>query len=158
MPLYQNSSIYKLVHRNDLDNENIYIGSTTNFRGRKGIHKSNYFNINSKNHNVPIYQYIRNNGGWDNWLMIEIEKFSCNDKRELEIRERYWIEKNKSKLNACIPTRTPKEYRQDNRERLLEQKKQKVKCECGCVVIKREIERHRKSNKHQRLMLNILEK
>ena len=90
--------------------------------------------------------------------MIEIEKFSCNDKRELEIRERYWIEKNKSKLNACIPTRTPKEYRQDNRERLLEQKKQKVKCECGCVVIKREIERHRKSNKHQRLMLNILEK
>ena len=40
MPIYQNSIIYKLCHCSDLENENIYIGSTTNFRNRKNGHKS----------------------------------------------------------------------------------------------------------------------
>ena len=31
---------------------------------------------------------LRDNGGWDMFKMIEIEKFSCNDKREAERREK----------------------------------------------------------------------
>ena len=35
---------------------------------------------------------IRENEGWNNWSMIEIEKYPCNDKNEACARERYWYE------------------------------------------------------------------
>ena len=49
-----------------------------------------------------------------------IEEYPCNSKKELESRERIYIEfmlknfKHKIICNKCIPTRTPAEYRQDN--------------------------------------------
>jgi len=36
---YNNTLIYKLRHKEDYDNANIYIGSTTNFTQRKNQHK-----------------------------------------------------------------------------------------------------------------------
>jgi hypothetical protein len=124
MPLYQKSVIYKLVHKNDQNNENIYVGSTTNFRGRKLHHKISTNNPNEKKYNRTQYKYIRENGGWDEWEMIAIETYPCESKRELEIRERFHIETLKSKLNKNIPTRTSKEYRDDNKEVIKEKKKQ----------------------------------
>ena len=124
MPFYQNSVIYKLCHINDLDNENIYIGSTTNFKCRKNGHKADCNNKNSKNYNYKVYQFIRDNGGWDEWQMIPIESFPCNNKIELQIRERYHIELLKSKLNQLIPTRTDKEYYNDNKEQIAKYLKQ----------------------------------
>jgi hypothetical protein len=123
MPLFDNSVIYKLVHKDDQDNEMIYIGSTTNFRGRKYGHKNSCCNENKKDYNIGLYQYIRENGEWDEWEMVTIETYPCESKRDLEIRERYWIEKFKSKLNKRIPTRNKKEYREDNKEQLSEKHK-----------------------------------
>jgi len=37
-----------------------------------------------------------------------------------------------------------------------EKNKEKIVCECGCIVSKFEKSRHIKSKKHQNLMLNIL--
>ncbi len=123
--------IYKLVHKEDYDNENIYIGSTTNFRKRKNQHKTSCNCETGKEHNQEKYTYIRNNGGWNNWVMVEIEKFPCNDKRESETRERYWIEFYKSNLNKNIPTRSRKEYQskwcQDNKEKIKEVSKKYYK-------------------------------
>ena len=124
MPLYQNSIIYKLVHQNDLENENIYIGSTTNFRMRKNCHKCSCRNENDKKYNMDLYQYIRDNGDWDEWQMIPIEVYSCNNKKELEVRERYHIELLKSKLNQVIPTRTGKEWYDINKQTIAQQSKQ----------------------------------
>jgi len=124
MPKYENGVIYKLCHCNDLENENIYIGSTTNFRNRKYAHKFNCNNENSEEYNIPVYEYIRNNGGWCEWQMIPIEKYQCNGKEELKIRERYYIELFKSKLNKQIPTRSQKEYIENNKEKLQEYFKQ----------------------------------
>ena len=119
MPLYENSVIYKLVHKNDQDNENIYVGSTTNFRLRKNCHKKSTNNPIGEKYNRPQYKYIRENGGWDEWEMIAVETYPCENKRELEIRERFYIETLKAKLNKNIPTRTPTEHYQDNKERIL---------------------------------------
>jgi len=124
MPKYENSIIYKLCHCNDLENENIYIGSTTNFRIRKNKHKNSCYNENSKDFNYPVYEYIRNNGGWNEWKMIPIEVFPCKDKKELEVRENYHIELLKSKLNKNIPSRNKKEWYKDNKEIILEKKKE----------------------------------
>ena len=119
---YSKTVIYKLVHKDDTDNKNVYVGSTTDFRKRKNAHKTVCNNPNSSCYNDPKYQFIRDNGGWNEWIMIEIEKYPCNDKREAEARERYWIEYYKAPLNMCIPTRNMKEWRETNKEDIKQKK------------------------------------
>lgn len=120
---YSKTIIYKIVC-NNLNIKECYVGHTTNFIKRKNLHKSNCTNNNSKTYNLKIYQFIRANGGWDNWSMIEIEKFSCQDINEAIARERYWYEILNSNLNTDYPGRTQKEYRETNKEQLLEYQKE----------------------------------
>jgi hypothetical protein len=97
---YSKTAIYKLVHIEDYDNANIYIGSTTDFIRRKNNHKSTCNLITSRGYNDKKYQYIRNNGGWGCFNMIEVEKYPCADKREAEAREEYWRCYFNSQLNT----------------------------------------------------------
>ena len=160
---YNKSIVYRLVCK-DPTIPDEYIGSTTNKNRRKQQHKDNCNNENrKKHHNFPVYQFIRANGGFDNWTMIILEEYSCECKVELEMRERYWIELRKPTLNKQIPTRTDKEYREENREHIKEQQKQyredhkdeinekqrmKYLCECGAEVSKGNLPKHRKTQKH----------
>jgi group I intron endonuclease len=116
---YSKTIIYKLCC-NDINITEIYIGSTTDFKARKYQHKSSCNNEKNKRYNLKVYQYIRDNGGWDNWSMIMIEEYSCNSKLEAEKRERYYIEELKSTLNYNIPTRTIKEYNKKHYEEFKE--------------------------------------
>ena len=123
VPNYSQSSIYKLCCNNP-DIIDIYVGSTTGFSKRKWAHKSCCNNATSKHYNYNVYQFIRANGGWDNWSMVQIEQYNATDKRNLETRERHYIEQLGATLNKNIPTRTDKEYRQDNAEHIKEHMKQ----------------------------------
>jgi len=96
---YSNTIMYKLVP-NDLNLDLIYIGSTTNFRQRKGLHKFRCNNINNKNYNSKLYSMIRENGGWSEWSMIEIEKYPCSDSNETRKRERELMEHYNANLNT----------------------------------------------------------
>ena len=71
---YSKTIIYKLVKNDDFNNENIYVGSTTDFTRRKNEHKNTCNNEKSKDYNDKKYQYIRENGGWSEWNMVEIFK------------------------------------------------------------------------------------
>lgn len=106
--------------QDDYDNENVYIGSSCNFTRRKNKHKSTCYNENSRCYNLKLYQYIRQNGGWNSWCMTKIIDYPCNSKSELNTMERRYIDNYKSKLNCTIPTRTQKEWRDDNKEKLLQ--------------------------------------
>ena len=144
---HSNTIIYKLVKNDDYDNVNIYIGSTTDFIRRKNAHKTVCCNEKSKGHNDKKYQYIRDNGGWDNWNMIEIEKYpECNDGNEARAREEYRKCHFNAQLNtkrAYITVEQKKqygieyykeyyeknkdkylEYREDNKDNILKQRKQ----------------------------------
>ena len=112
---YSKTVIYKLVHKDDIDNENVYIGSTTDFIKRRYNHKSCCHN--QKTQKQKKYQYINENGGWENWVMIEIEKYPCEDFNEASARERYWYEKLKSTLNDKYPQRSTVEYSKHNTEK-----------------------------------------
>ena len=115
---YSNSIIYKLCCK-DPEIKEIYVGSTTNFYRRKQEHKSNCNNSNCKNYNSNVYEFIRNNGGFDNWEMIEIERYNAIDKQDLRKRERYFLEQLEASLNMYIPITTieeKKEYRKKYRE------------------------------------------
>ena len=108
---YENGCVYKLCCKNPSITE-IYVGSTVCFKQRKSAHKSYCNNENSIKHNIPVYKFIRLNGCFINWDMIEIEKYSATDKKDLEKRERYWIESLKASLNHVIPSRTFEEHKE----------------------------------------------
>ena len=117
---YNNTIIYKIVCK-DLSISDTYIGHTTNFTKRKAHHKSYcVYEMNTRNKNLKIYTTIKDNGGWDNWDMIEIEKYSCNDANEARARERYWYEQHNSSLNTQKPNRTRKEYKIENKDQIKE--------------------------------------
>ena len=161
MPNYNESMIYKLCCK-DTTIEEIYIGSTTNFRDRKKAHKKDCNTINKRDYNRKVYQFIRNNGGWDNWDMILIAKVNCNDRLELRKKEREYIEEYKPSLNmfkAQLDEKEKLEIKKEryetNREEILEKHKVKITCECGTIIRKCAKARHKRSMKHINLMNTI---
>ena len=99
MPNYQDTIIYKLCC-NDATITDIYVGSTCNFSRRKHEHKMSCKHDNQHNHNVRLYQKIREHEGFENWSMIQLEAYPCDNKREKEARERYWVDELKPSLNV----------------------------------------------------------
>ena len=119
MPLvavnYLNTIIYKIVCK-DLSITDVYVGQTTNFRTRKSQHKRNCCNPDYEKHHLKVYQYIRENSGWENFDMIEIEKYPYKDANEVRKRERYWFEELNAKLNQIYPSRTKQEYQDSTKK------------------------------------------
>jgi hypothetical protein len=178
---YSKGIIYKLCCK-DPEITDIYIGSTTNLIKRKNCHKTSCTNPNSKSYDYNVYQFIRTNGEWLNWDMIEIEMYNATSKRDLIMRERYWVDTLKPTLNKNIPTRTDKEYyvdnieviaqkkkeyreankevisqknkeyREKNREVIAQKQKEKIVCECGTEIVKYTLSKHKKTQKHIKLL------
>ncbi len=96
----------------------LYVGSTKRYEKREQSHRYKCSNPESDGYMRRVYRYIRANGGWDQFRMEPIETVEYEDVLELRLHERYWIEKLKTTLNCCIPTRTDAEYRADNAERI----------------------------------------
>jgi hypothetical protein len=174
MPEY---TYYKIVSK-DENIKDCYVGKTTNFKKRVWYHKGDCNNENSKIYNYKIYQYIRENGGINNFNFIEIEKNEYNEK-DSAIRERELIEEFNATLNIQIPSRTlkewnknynknyyeknaeiikekKKEYNKKNAEIIKEKKREKIMCECNCEIRKDYLSTHLKSKKHIDLMSQSL--
>ena len=56
-------------------------------------------NENYKYHNKHLYQFIRNHGGWENFVMLELEKLKCKNNFEARAKEQYWIDTENATLN-----------------------------------------------------------
>jgi hypothetical protein len=173
MPAYENSSIYKLCHRNPIVKD-FYIGSTTNFTRRKYNHKACLANGN-KDH-INLYQFIKATGNWENWEMVELENYHATNKRDLHRREREWIEKEKPTLNMRLPILSAEEYKKmcgesskkwkrehpesnrasvkkwknNNREKYNAYQQQSCICSCGTTTNRNHLARHRRSQYHQK--------
>jgi len=143
---YSKTIIYKLVC-NDLTVTDLYVGHTTNFTKRKNSHKSRCCNVNTIEYNYKVYQTIRENGGWDNWNMVQIEEFCCNNKIEACARERYWYEQLKGTLNIVYPARTSKEWSEENKEKIKQQKKEYN--EANKEKLKERYKEYREANKEK---------
>ena len=96
MPDYSKCVMYQIKCL-DLDITKTYIGSTCNFNRRKSQHKYNTNTESGKKYN------IRNNGGWNNFIINPIKTFPCNNKLEKLIEERRLM----YELGAELNTRTP---------------------------------------------------
>ena len=131
---YNNTTIYKLCC-NDITIKDIYVGHTTNFTKRKAKHKSSTNNPSDPLYNTYKYNFIRNNGGFENWSMIEIVKIDCVDLNDACRMERQYMEQLNATLNKNRPIITlnekiekmkecTKAYYQDNKEILNEKQKE----------------------------------
>jgi hypothetical protein len=118
---YSQVCIYKICCK-DISINDIYVGHTTNFEQRKNSHKRSCETLNK---NIRLYNFIRENGGWVNWSMIQIETCNYNNKREAEMKERYWIETLNAKLNCNMPI-TTKEEKDKQKQEWYEEKKDYV--------------------------------
>ena len=100
---YSNTIIYKIYCKNSKITD-VYVGHTTNFIKRKYQHKNSCNNIkNNTKNNIKIYDIIRENGGWENWDMIEIAKYNCKESTQARIKEQEHYEELKSSLNTSKP-------------------------------------------------------
>ena len=133
MPDYSNTIIYK-IYCKDENVKDFYVGATCNFIRRKNRHKSNCINKNGlMENNMPLYCFMRLNGGWDNWIMEKIQQVNCRDKRHRNRVEAKYIKELEATLNQLIPQDIEggldiKEYRkkyyENNKENVLEKRKE----------------------------------
>ncbi len=181
MPNYQNGKIYKLVNT---EGTLTYIGSTCqSLAQRKAKHHGSYKCWkNGKGNYITSFKIFEDDE--EGCKIILLEVFPCNTRNELEKRERYYIESNEC-INKYRPTRTDKEYRDDNiekakqykkvyyeknKDRILEHEKLyqeknrniishkrnvRKDCTCGFSYTLRNKARHMKSKDHHKYMNSI---
>jgi len=89
-------SIY-IIKSKEQSLHDFYVGSCEDMRSREVKHKSVCNNENSPEYNYKVYKFIRANGGWDNFIMEQID--TCDVER-LFIVEQEYIDKLNPNLNT----------------------------------------------------------
>ena len=137
-------SIYKISKTGLSD---CYVGSSSNFTHRMAVHRSL---CNGSKDNRRLYNFIRENGGWDTWNKeILIDGISSKRERfllEAEYSVEHGSNLNTYKANACFKDTDAGRYYQANREIILTNKKtyylnkkfartQSKDGSIGCVIV-----------------------
>lgn len=85
--------IYKLRHKSDINDQNIYVGYTKDLKKRMTKHKNKCWEAPNR----KIYKYVTENGGWNNFEMIVL----CNcDNTNKRILEQHFIDELRPTLNT----------------------------------------------------------
>jgi len=156
---YEQTFIYKITCKDETITD-CYVGHTTNMTERKDKHKHNCITEKSKAYHYKVYEFIRFNGGWDNFKMEIVEHFPCKTKGEAMGREQEIA----TELGATLgikAKRTKEEeiiykakWFQKNKEKIKEKNSVEYVCECGAVIQDNEKLRHFKSKTHLAIMNN----
>ena len=177
---YSKCVIYKIT----CCDENVlecYVGHTTNFIDRKYRHKSG-----CKTKTLKLYQMIRENGGWQNWIMTPICEYPCENHIQACIKEEECRIELEAKLNMikCFNTYNQyytehkeqidermKKWREANKEQIAKYKKEYCKthkkqisekmnkknnCECGGKYTHCHKLIHERTKKHQNYISSFL--
>mgnify|MGYP003651795776 CR=1 FL=1 len=147
-------AIYKFVCR-DKSVKDEYIGSTKNLHQRIISHKSHCNNSNSSKYNYKVYQFIRENGAWENWEIVVIKKIPNTNKEARYYIEQFYKNLYKPTLNTInamgLDIEGKKEWQKnydkiyyiENKDRFNANKRVKVKCPiCDKEINKGNINRH----------------
>ena len=152
--------------------DKVYIGSTIRtIKQRFQNHKSNYkMYMNGKYKFMTSFTVFENGDA----VIEEVEKLENVTIEELHFREGYVIRNTENVVNKHIPGRTRLEYTKENTEKkklsnkayrgnhkdqikqyyeddktnISEQRKIKMNCVCGCIFRECGIARHNKSKRH----------
>ena len=115
---------YKFVKKNDTTFINCYVGHTSNWINRKYSHKSNCNTENNKGYHYKVYQIMRENGGWNNFVMIEIKREICIDSIDARKKEQELIEELNAKMNTCRSYISEEEKKKNHKDYNLKNKEE----------------------------------
>jgi len=123
----------------------------------------------SKSSDLKVYQYIRENGGWESFKLVVIEEHECESIVEVRAHESRLIKSLGSSLNIYMPGRTKNEqmmeYRENNQEQIKaygkeyyfhnkEKLQTKYTCDCGGKYTHTHKAKHMKTMKHMEFKTN----
>ena len=132
-----------------------YIGLTSRLKRTMSDYKFRIDNENDGSYNTNLIQTIRNNGGWQNWILFPIEMVVTDDIEIARKKQTELIKLNKNSLNmknsfASIEDALEKrrvqakKYTEKNRDKLHE----KFQCHCGGNYTRSGQSRHFKTATH----------
>tara|TARA_R110000803_G_scaffold16717_1_gene45873 strand:- start:43 stop:468 length:426 start_codon:yes stop_codon:yes gene_type:complete len=134
------------VYRIECLDKNIkefYIGSTKDLHKRRIKHKHRCNNSNSSKYNYKVYQFIRENGGWENWQIVVEYETKCYDKWNRCLLEQSYKDDFEPELNMVNALGKDMERR---RIGINKNNKNKANCTiCDKEMNKSSINRHIKS-------------
>ena len=148
---YKNSVIYR-IYCKDENIKDCYIGSTIDLYNRFKAHKGCVNNKNLNNYNLKIYQFIRDNGDWDNFDKEILEYYNCNNEEELKQKEQEYISKYKPTLNTFNAYRSEeikKEQKQKKDKKYRESEKGKINSKNTYKKFMNDSERYQKKLKNK---------
>jgi hypothetical protein len=104
------STIYKICCKN-AEITDCYVGRSIDIITRLQTHKSCCNIEKGKSYNYKLYQKIRDNGGFENWSLEEIEtiEHDSDDTTPAREREFFWFSELKANLNNNTPNQSHKE-------------------------------------------------
>lgn len=143
---------YKIYKITNLDDNRIYVGMTTQSIERRFYHHKQKSLVNTNTTMTRDFNF-------NNCLLELINEFSTNNYSNARMIERTSIEFVKNNIEKGIVVNKARPIiseieRRKGRWKWRENKgRQKIKCECGAVICKREIARHIKSEKHKCFIL-----
>ncbi len=143
---YSKAKIYKIT--NDYNDE-VYIGHTCDILIKRfSKHKEDSRRESYKHR--PLYK-LMNEIGYVRFRIDLIEEWEAKDRQEIRQKEGKYI-REMGTLNNSIECRTEEEKKEMN----MIANKEKITCECGCIVNKKQLLRHTKTAKHLNLMMEKL--
>ena len=126
----------------------VYYGSTREtLNKRLSKHKNNYkrYLEGTEKDYCTSYEVLKNNN-----YKIELLE-TCDDVYHMIKRETYYFDNFEcvNKRRPDVPGRTRKEWREANKEKISEKRKEKYTCACGSILRKADKARHERTKKHQ---------
>ena len=149
--------IYRLTCVNPTIQER-YIGSCWDLHTRNRKHRSDCHKPNNGRSNFPVYKFIRENGGYDNWYMVTLDCVDCEN-HELRNYEQHYIDIHGG-IGVLLNHINAVETIEQKRERIklatrdLTQRNKETKrfyCECCDYAFsaKAKLEKHNNTPKHK---------
>ena len=147
---YSKGKVYKIEPICEYDEGEIYIGSTTkDYLSQRFVkHRSDYIRWKRDNNKFITSYKIFDKYGIDNCQVVLLELVNANDINDLKAREAHYVRTLKC-VNKLTPNRTKKQYRDEEKEKIKERETLKFNCECGTICVRKQRDRHYRTNKHQ---------
>ena len=112
-PNYSNTLIYKIACK-DHSVPDFYLGYST----FSLAHVSKMFQVRCKHdNNWPVCEFVRQNGGFENWFFERLDSKPCTTSLEARTELRRHFDASPPSLNKQLPTRTTKEYAQEDKNK-----------------------------------------
>ena len=141
--------MYKIYSK---DGKYMYVNNTKNFEARKEWHKEVYLDEEDPWNKTLLYKTVRENGGFENFVIEPIEYGYFDDIEKVIKREITLIEELKSNMHkfSYLGTWTMHNYNfmcLDNN--IDKTKKIKCDCKCGGKYSENTIQNHMKTKNHK---------